>query len=347
MNLARKKFIGLFMTGLIRGRNVQFTEVAAHMPTDVKTESNHRRIQDFFANYELDYFQIAILLYCLLPRWGKLVLSIDRTNWSYGQTDINFLVITAYCKGVGVPLWFELLEGGKGGGNSNQAERMAIMSYCVKLFSGSRKLVLCGDREFIGDQWVGWLLRQEVDFFIRIRKNTHLIYEGEDRAAWEWLGEKQTVEMDNCLIGSHWLSVAIQKVPGQKAEEEYLIVMTNTFASWAIPTYQKRWSIEVFFQAIKGRGFNMELTHLTDEKRLRKLFALVAIAFALCLKIGIWADHHIKPIKVKNHGYKANSFFRHGLEKWREALRLDQKLDQFIQIIQQCWTAKIILQRSP
>jgi hypothetical protein len=64
INLARKKFMTLFVGGLIRGRSVQFVEVANHMSTKLRTESNLRRIQDFVANYELDYEQVAMLLCC-------------------------------------------------------------------------------------------------------------------------------------------------------------------------------------------------------------------------------------------------------------------------------------------
>lgn len=64
INLARKKFMVLFLEGLIKGRSVQFIEVANHMSTKVKTESNLRRIQDFIANYEMNYEQIAMLLCC-------------------------------------------------------------------------------------------------------------------------------------------------------------------------------------------------------------------------------------------------------------------------------------------
>ena len=51
MNLARKKFIMLFIDAMIRCRNVQFTEVASHMDTEVCDASNLRRIQDFFGKF--------------------------------------------------------------------------------------------------------------------------------------------------------------------------------------------------------------------------------------------------------------------------------------------------------
>ena len=80
----------------------------------------------------------------------------------------------------------------------------------------------------------------------------------------------------------------------------------------------------------------MEDTHLNKPERLRKLFALVAIAFAVCLHIGRWSDQYIKSIEIKNHGYKANSFFQYGLECWRRALRtLTHELDIFIEVIAQ------------
>ncbi len=58
----------------------------------------------------------------------------------------------------------------------------------------------------------------------------------------------------------------------------------------------------------------MEDTHLDETDRLRKLFALVAIAFAVCLHIGRWSDRaanrqHIKPIEIKNHGYLSPFLF--------------------------------------
>lgn len=83
--------------------------------------------------------------------------------------------------------------------------------------------------------------------------------------------------------------------------------MSNAPVSDTLNIYKLRWSIEVLFANLKKRGFNLEDTHLKDPPRIRKLFALVAIAFTLCFIVGLLA-HQIKPITIKNHGYKANSF---------------------------------------
>lgn len=332
INLARKKFMALFVEGLIKGRSVQFIEVANHMSTQSKTDSNVRRIQDFMANYVLDYEQIAMLLCCFLPAKGQITLAIDRTNWQFGECDINFLVISAYCQGAAIPLWFELLED-KQGGNSNEQERIAVLKACLKLLS-NRSVALLADREFIGSDWVKFLFVSQVDFYIRLRCNTLVSKDGQTRHATDWLGERKKCLLDGVEIHGHWVSLAIKRLDAK--DDEYLIVMTNTFAHRALDNYQRRWSIETFFQSVKQRGFRLEDTHLDDLERLRKLFALVAIAFTVCLHIGRWSDQHQKPIEIKNHGYKANSFFRHGLECWRSALRtMTYELDLFIQVIEQ------------
>lgn len=70
---------------------------------------------------------------------------------------------------------------------------------------------------------------------------------------------------------------------------------------------------QTLFGCLKGRGFNFEDTHITDHERIKKLFALLAIAFCWCHKIGEWR-HEFHPIKIKKHGRPAISFFRYGLD---------------------------------
>ena len=258
INLARKKFMTLFVEGLIRGRSVQFVEVANHMSTKVKTGSNLRRIQDFIANYKLDYEQIALLLCCFLPAKSQVILAIDRTNrratpWQFGACDINFLVMSAYCQGAAIPLWFELLEDKKDG-NSNDKER-AVSRACLKLLVG-RSVAIIGDREFVGTTWVKFLLTSGVDFYIRLRSNTLVEKDRQTRHAIDWLGQQKQCLLDGVRIHHHWVSLAIKRQT--KQDDKHLIVMTNTFAHQALYTYQRRWLIETFFQIHRGAASSKE-----------------------------------------------------------------------------------------
>ncbi len=75
--------------------------------------------------------------------------------------------------------------------------------------------------------------------------------------------------------------------------------------------YKKRWCIEPCFQSLKQRGFNIENSHIKDQHSLQKLLTFVLIAFTLCRLAGKKQDF---VQKIKNHGYKKNSFARVGGE---------------------------------
>ena len=63
------------------------------MPTAVDKDSNLRRLQRFLAKYVLGLDMIARMIFSLLPVKTGLVLSMDRTNWKSGESDINILML--------------------------------------------------------------------------------------------------------------------------------------------------------------------------------------------------------------------------------------------------------------
>jgi len=111
------------------------------------------------------------------------------------------------------------------------------------------------------------------------------------------------------------------------------LILTNADVHKAIDIYRNRWSIEVFFQSIKKRGFNLENTRFPDLPRLKKLFGIVCMAFCACLNTGLWKHDKIKPMKKKKNGYKPYSFFRYGLDTLRKALLHSHKLNHLVQQI--------------
>ena len=69
---------------------------------------------------------------------------------------------------------------------------------------------------------------------------------------------------------------------------ELLVVASNMGdAEQLVPIYGMRWKIESFFQALKGRGFNFEQTHLTDPTKIAKLMALLAVGV-------VWAHNYFR-----------------------------------------------------
>lgn len=166
-NLARKKFIVEIILAIIASRKVQFHEISLHIESEAKVDSTERRIQAFFADFEFNYQNVASFLLMLLPK-GKLILCMDRTEWDFGKFQCNILMVTAKCEGIGIPLFWELLDNKSG--NSNAQNRINLMEKCVNLL-GKRISFVIGDREFIGIKWLKWLRENKIGYCMRVPKN--------------------------------------------------------------------------------------------------------------------------------------------------------------------------------
>ena len=70
---------------------------------------------------------------------------------------LNFIYeVTLYDNFFGIPIWFEYLD--NNGGNSNTDDRAYVLLYCIKYLELSRIKCVIGDCEFIGEDWIIFLL---------------------------------------------------------------------------------------------------------------------------------------------------------------------------------------------
>ena len=102
--------MALLLHALCVVQTVSLHKLADAMPTTVDKDSNLRRLQRFFARYVLDLDIIARMIFSLLPVKTGLVLSMDRTNWKFGEFNINILMLGITYKGIAFPLIFSLLS---------------------------------------------------------------------------------------------------------------------------------------------------------------------------------------------------------------------------------------------
>ena len=321
-NLARKKFIVLFVLAMIKTRAVQFCEIAQALNDEVKSSSNETRIQDFFREVELDYEQLAILLSLFLPKRGKLTLCIDRTEWDFGKCQVNILMIVVRCKHITIPLYWELLDNNSG--NSNTKDRIELLNKCIGLLR-KRICLFLADREFIGHQWLKFLKDQGIHFCVRVPKHHQITrYSGIDEYTHKvetLLEGRKVLRLNSCRVDGVWANAYVKRL----ADGELLYLFGTVKTELLCQIYKKRWRIECFFQNIKERGFDLESTHLRDLDKLKKLVGLVCIAYAIVANVGLHTYFKGEGIPIKNHGYKANSFSRKGIDIIREGLRRDWK----------------------
>ena len=316
-NLSRKKFICSFILGLIKSRNIQFCDVAQHLNVKAKLSSNEVRIQDFFREVSIDYFYVALLLLQFLPTNKKLRLCLDRTEWDFGSCQINILMVVVGCGDYQLPLYWEMLDNKSG--NSSTRDRKAIVEMCVNLIGKERIGYIVGDREFIGHSWVKYLKDNGINFVMRLPKH-HLLQKSDGsvcKIESLSLEINKAVILRDCLVDGVVANVWVKALPNG----DFLYLLGTVNVEFMGQLYAKRWTIETCFQGLKGRGFNLEKTHLKCLKKIKKLIALVAISYAVCISMGIYFHAKVQKIKKKKHGYKSNSFLRKGMNMIQELFR--------------------------
>ena len=251
----------------------------------------------------------------------KLILSIDRTNWKFGKSNINFLVLGVWFEGVSIPIYWMNLGSA---GNSNTQLRIDVFKEILDFIPISNIECLLADREFIGKEWFHYLKENNIPFAIRIKDNVWSeVRRGKYRKTRKVrdffmnLEKKKIKTMKRCTVYGSPASLAACL----SSEGDLVVIATNISPRSAMKVYKKRWSIETLFSCLKGRGFNLEDSHIVDPKRGEALFFVLSLALYWTMKVG---SNSVKeaPLKVAKHGRARTSIFRRGLDLMRESVIL-------------------------
>lgn len=324
---SRIKFISSFVLSLIKVKTVCLSDISLSLNENAKEKSNYRRIQDFFLKFSIDYEQLAQFVVSLLPKDIKFILSMDRTNWQFGKKDINILMLGIVYRDTSIPFMWEMLNKR---GNSSTEERQQLMERALKVLGIERIKSLVADREFVGKQWLKYLNDSDIEYHIRIKKDAVIqkymstIMQVKDLFSYN--------KQYSYVIIPHKKLIYSQEVyvSGNRTRNgDYFILISNKNPGDALHEYRQRWTIENLFGYLKSKGFNFEETHITHPEKIKKLIALITIAFEWSYLVGVWIEESIK-IKIKNHGRKEISIFRKGFDHLRSVIMfIDEKLNQF------------------
>lgn len=289
----RIDFIAQFLEALVKRQTVNLSKLASffkgYKSGGVKTESCYRRIQNFFSGFQFNQTDLARLIVSKLPKGKKLKLSLDRTNWNFGTKKINFLALGVQFHGQAIPLMCWELDKKA---NSNTQQRIAVIKSLLEVISLDQIEDFVADREFIGDDWMDFLIDKVVPFTIRLRSDLYF-------------GRKQVCEFTD----------GIHERVEPDGKKIYLVVsgdwyiLTNHSPDKAIQRYKERWKIETLFGFLKTKGFNLEDTHLKASHKLVTLLNLLSLALLFILQ----ALEYLLLPKLKNHGYSQFSGFRRAL----------------------------------
>ena len=318
-NKARMNCFCAMLLAVLKLRSMNLKEIAMGMSDGTQLDSRYRRVQRFLEQHWINFDLVAMFIMLLFGFIGtSYYLSMDRTNWQWGEKNINILTLAVVYQGAAIPICWILLNKK---GNSNTRERIALVKRFIKLFGKANILGLLADREFVGEDWFAWLKAQEIPFHIRIKKNV-IAYSATGKAMpvhklFQFLkaGEKRLILETKMVTGVEVYLTGLRLENG-----ELLIIASAQFCAQAVENYAKRWEIETLFGNLKSRGFNLEDTRVTDRVRMKRLLTVVVIAFCWAHRTGEWQVKNVKPLKIKKHQRPATSIFRCGLDAIRDVL---------------------------
>lgn len=337
---ARLKFMARFTAGLLQLQTANLWKIAVSLKAGVQDESNHRRIQRFLSDYDLDFTALGSLLVKLLPQAPPYVAVVDRTEWHFGETPVNILMVGIAHRGIAFPVAWTVLPKG---GSSRASDQIEVLERFLAVVDASSIEALVADREFISIDWIQCLQEKEIPFAVRLRSDRHigLSPEGPSLPARMFarrcsVGQEERLEDWNYLSGANGkqaeVDILVRRIAagGKDSEEDSFLILAiwKIDSSKATSLYRQRWEIETMFAALKSRGYRLEQTHLTEPDRIQRLIGLLSVAFAWTHIVGERrAEREGLPPK-KAHGRRERSLFRYGMDRLQSILTTPERQPQ-------------------
>ena len=207
---------------LIEKQTTNQKKLANGLPGTSTAEAKRKRLARCLQDEQLDACWLPFLI-SLLPK-GKQTLTMDRTNWNYGETPLNLLVLGVVLEGFTLPLvWFALPHGGC----SDSATRERLVARLLKSLPAKRWKALVGDREFVGQDWFTFLKKRGIRRVIRIRADTVV----DELRTEVWFETVQTGQLQ-CLFQKGWVYGSLMQVVATRDADGDLVVLATDVNIW-------------------------------------------------------------------------------------------------------------------
>ena len=315
---------------------------------DIKLPTAYKRLIRFFKIKSIDAFCIGIIwmIIHMVNFHGQVFMSMDRTNWKIGSTNINVLYIGLILpNGIFIPVLWQLYDKR---GNTSEQERGDFLQRFFSVWQNhsSIEITLLADREFIGAKWFGFLRNIRFSFIIRARWQD---YWGEVSISLN----KTIAQTEKHILKTIKKQGYFQTAIVMEGELLYYTVFPNTSKrrdekdkwmvlitdkkdiDWISTSFPKRWGIEVFFYHSKSNGFNLEDLNLTNYSKAQLMMGVTAICYVLSILKGIDCQG-TKQVSLKDYGDKKTrsiSLFRLGYDNLKNEIHSVKELIDYVRFI--------------
>ena len=309
------------LLALFTVKTVSLSELAVAMDSDTEIASRNKRLYRFFAHFTFDFSIITRWVFSLFfADSEKVYISIDRTNWFWGRSPINIFMLSVCYEGIAIPLLWQVM---KQDGATTAKQQIELCERFISLFGTQCIAGLLGDREFTNEEFVGWLVESNIPFYLRLKKNIHVRIKGKKfKKSGELFASLSPFEQQVFGMRVEVFGQKLYLTASRNERDELMIILSNANYKAAVAIYLRRWEIENLFQALKGRGFRFEDTHVTKPERIEKMIVLLTIGLAWAHKAGEWRAEK-KAIRfkiIKRQKRPQYTFFRYGLDIIRDAI---------------------------
>lgn len=316
INLSHRKFLVQVIQAILLAWSVNIIKLACEIPSHATVNSVVRRIERLLLIKFIRIDRLSSTIVSALKQKGPYVLTMDGTSWRLGKRRYYILAVGICFDGISLPICFRSLPGNT---SSCFIDEIELMEHVISVLRTESIKCLVADREFGNTNFIRWLKSMHINFCIRLKGNFYVT--GPDRKNSRTLNEVfqplrigQTAVLRRAYLIRKGVLVRIycKRVRHRNAEDSLLILASPKGFDCTSRLYRLRWSIETAFRGWKTAGFNLEQTHL-DEDRFENMLVLMSIAYAAAFIDG-WVKITSIPIPImKKNGRKRLSILRYGL----------------------------------
>ena len=313
-----KNFL-LLAQALLASRSTNLNTVKDRIGTllgkaDRQPASHYKRLIRFFRCP-----QAALLTECIQRFTFRLLsgrvdyLILDSTNWEIGEKWVHLQVLCIVYQQVAIPIFWRDLDHD---GHSNSLERQELIRDAARLFDLKGKTLLA-DREYVGDDWLKYLVDLGIDFVVRLptkcyKKQVKNYYSLERKA----LRRKRAVSTPILWEGYAFRLVMKKNLDACKDEPILYWITSLPNVITACELYRKRWKIEICFKCFKTNGFNLQQMNFKNPLKISLLMAIIVFAYVLCLLEGLRERKQIVTKRYRSEvAGPAQSFFKRGIQE--------------------------------
>jgi len=274
-NELQLEFLVRLLIALRKIKTMNLSEVARVFVSNTKKMSIYRRIQRFFKEYPLSEEDIANIIIRKVGKRNKLVLIMDQIEWRFGQKGIKLLILAVKHKEIAFPILWKVIGRYH---RSNAEMRKELIEKFIMLFDKKIIDYLIANDEFSDKNWISYLQAQKIKFYVRIKKEIPITYNGQlinIKKRLESLDKEQSLSLKNCKVYDSFINLTALKL----SKNHYLLFMSNYNPKRCIKIYQEYLKTKDLLTMLKNKGFNFSKTRLDQSTKISRMIGILAIAF--------------------------------------------------------------------